>query len=117
VATWRVLLVDPIADDREIQELTLRHAGLAVIEPRENPFREAVRLKPDAVVVDVPPSRPGAVEFVRALKEDPRTATIPVVVVSGYPRSEIQVPIEGFVGKPCAAEKIVAEVARVVTRT
>jgi response regulator RpfG family c-di-GMP phosphodiesterase len=72
MATWRVLLVDPIADDREIQEFMLRQAGLEVIEARENPFKEAVLLKPDAVVVDVSPARPGAVDFVRPLKEDPR---------------------------------------------
>jgi CheY-like chemotaxis protein len=116
MGTWRVLLVDPIADDREIQELTLRQAGLEVIEPRENPFKEAVRLKPDAVVVDMSPARPGAADLVRALKADPRTAAIPVVVVSSYPRSEIKVPIEGFVGKPCSPDKIVAELARVVAR-
>ena len=38
MSTWRVLLVDPILDDREIQALVLRAAGLDVIEPRENPL-------------------------------------------------------------------------------
>lgn len=117
MGTWRVLLLDPIADDREIQALMLRQAGLEVIEPRENPLEEALLLKPDAVVVDVSPARPGAVDFVRALKDDPRTAAIPIVVVTSYPRGEIQVPIEGFVGKPCSPDKIVAEVVRVVART
>jgi CheY-like chemotaxis protein len=111
--TWRVLLVDPVLDDREIQALVLRAAGLDVIEPRENPFKEAVTRRPDAVVVDVSPERPGAQEFVQTLKQDPRTASIPVVVVSNYPRTEI-VPTEGFVGKPCSPDQIIAEVMRVV---
>jgi CheY-like chemotaxis protein len=113
MGTWRVLLVDPIPDDRELQALVLRAAGLDVIEPRENPFMEAVSRRPDAVVVDVSPKRPGAQEFVQILKKDPRTASIPVVVISSYPRTEI-VPTEGFVGKPCSPDQIIAEVMRVV---
>jgi hypothetical protein len=65
MSTWRVLLVDPVLDDREIQALVLRAAGLDVIEPRN------------------------------------------------YPRTEI-VPTEGFVGKPCSPDQIIAEVMRVV---
>jgi CheY-like chemotaxis protein len=113
MGTWRVLLVDPIADDNEIQAHILRAAGLDVIEPRENPFHEAITSRPDAVVVDVSPQRHGSVEFVRTLKDDPRTSSIPVVVVSGYPRAEL-VPTEGYVGKPCTPHRIVAEVMRVV---
>jgi CheY-like chemotaxis protein len=113
MGTWSVLLVDPIADDREIQERVLRRAGLDVIDPGENPFKQAITRRPDAVVVDVSPQRPGAKEFVQILKQDPRTAAIPVVVISAYPRTEMP-PTEGFVGKPCSPDKIVAEVIRVV---
>jgi CheY-like chemotaxis protein len=113
VGTWRVLLVDPIVDDREIQEHILRAAGLEVFEPEGNPLEEAIRRRPDAVVVDVSPKRPGAREFVQVLKQDPRTASIPVVVISAYPRTELP-PTEGFVGKPCSPNLIIAEVIRVV---
>jgi CheY-like chemotaxis protein len=113
MGTWRVLLVDPILDDRDLQAYTLRSAGLDVIEPGDNPFTEAIKRRPDAVVVDVSPKREGSREFVQTLKEDPRTAAIPVVVVSGYPRTDLP-PTEGFVGKPCSPDQIVAEVIRVV---
>jgi hypothetical protein len=49
----------------------------------------------------------------QTLKQDPRTASIPVVVISNYPRTEM-VPTEGFVGKPCSPDQIIAEVMRVV---
>jgi CheY-like chemotaxis protein len=111
---WRVLLVDPILDDREIQALVLRTAGLDVVVPADNAFKEVITQSPDAVIVDISPERPGAEEFVRTLKADPRTSSIPVVVISNYPRSDL-VPTEGFVGKPCSPDRIVAEVARVVT--
>jgi CheY-like chemotaxis protein len=113
MGTWSVLLVDPIVDDRELQAHILRSAGLEVIDPGEHPFKEAIIRRPDAVVVDVSPHRPGAREFVQALKEDPRTAAIPIVIVSTYPRTEVP-PTEGFVGKPCSPNKIITEVIRVV---
>jgi len=61
----------------------------------------------------VSPKRHGSREFVQTLKQDPRTAAIPVVVISGSPRTEVP-PTEGFVGKPCSPDQIVAEVIRVV---
>src|SRR6476659_10971756 len=113
MGTWRILLVDPIIDDRELQTHTLTSAVLDVIEPSDNPFKEAVTQRPDAVVVDVSPKRQGSREFVQARKQDPRTADIPVVVISGYPRTDLP-PTEGFVGKPWSPTQIVAEVIRVV---
>jgi CheY-like chemotaxis protein len=113
MGAWRVLLVDPVVDDQEIQSHILRAAGLDVIEPGENAFKAAITRRPDAVVVDVSPQRQGSREFVQTLKQDPRTASIPVVVISGYPRTDLP-PTEGFVGKPCSPDKIVAEVIRVV---
>jgi len=113
MGTWSVLLVDPIVDDRELQAHVLRSAGLDVIEPSDNPIKDAITRRPDAVVVDVSPKRQGSREFVQTLKQDPRTASIPVVVISGYPRTDLP-PTEGFVGKPCSPDQIVAEVIRVV---
>jgi CheY-like chemotaxis protein len=110
---WRVLLVDPIIDDRELQAHVLTAAGLDVIEPGDNPFKEALTRRPDAVVVDVSPKRHGSREFVQTLKQDTRTAAIPVVVISAYPRTDLP-PTEGFVGKPCSPHQIIAEVIRVV---
>ena len=113
MGTWRVLLVDPIADDREIEARILRTAGLELIEPEEDPVKEAITRRPDAVVVGVSPKRQGTKELVEILKRDPRTASIPIVVVSAFPRAELP-PTEGFVGKPCSPQKIIAEVMRVV---
>jgi response regulator RpfG family c-di-GMP phosphodiesterase len=113
MGTWRVLLVDPIVDDRELQAHILRAAGLEVLEPEEDPVKEAITRRPDAVVVDVSPKREGTKELVQILKRDPRTASIPIVVTSAFPRTELP-PTEGFVGKPCTPDKIVKEVIRVV---
>src|SRR4029078_8074250 len=55
MGTWSVLLVVPISDDRELQAHVLRSAGLDVLEPSDNPIKDAIAWRPDAVVVDVSP--------------------------------------------------------------
>jgi CheY-like chemotaxis protein len=112
---FRVLLVDPVADDRELQAIVLRSAGFVVLDEGDNPIKAAISERPDAIVVDVTPKRLGAAEFVRSLKEDERTAQIPVVVVSNYPQSDLT-PTEGFVGKPSAPTALIDELARVLKR-
>jgi CheY-like chemotaxis protein len=112
---FRILLVDPVEDDRELQAVVLRTAGFTVLNPTDNPFRAAITEQPDAIVVDVTPKRAGAAEFLQKVKEDDRTARIPVVVVSTYPASELT-PTEGFVAKPSGPNVLLDELARVLTR-
>jgi CheY-like chemotaxis protein len=110
---FRILLVDPVDDDRELQAVVLRSAGFTVLSPTDNPFKAAVTEQPDAIVVDVTPKRAGSAEFVQMVKEDHRTSRIPVVVVSAYPASELT-PTEGFVGKPNGPNELLSELARVL---
>jgi CheY-like chemotaxis protein len=112
---FRILLVDPVEDDRELQAVVLRTAGFTVLNSTDNPFRAAITEQPDAIVVDVTPKRAGAAEFLQKVKEDDRTSGIPVVVVSTYPASELT-PTEGFVGKPNPPNELLDELARVLTR-
>jgi CheY-like chemotaxis protein len=111
----KVLLVDPIDDDRELQAEVLRRAGYVVIDPGANPLRVAVDEQPDVILVDTTPRRLGARDFVTTVKRDERTAAIPVIVVSSLPRSEAMVAgAEGFVGKPHTPAAILAELHRVL---
>jgi CheY-like chemotaxis protein len=112
---FRILLVDPVEDDRELQAVVLRAAGFDVLETTDNPFKTAITDRPDAIVVDVTPKRAGAKEFVRMLKQDGRTSHIPVLVVSTYPQSELT-PTEGFVGKPRSPEALLDTLARILVR-
>jgi CheY-like chemotaxis protein len=112
---FRILLVDPVEDDRELQAVVLRAAGFDVLPRADNPFAAAIDERPDAIVVDVTPKRAGAAEFVRMVKADERTSPIPVVVVSTYPASDLT-PTEGFVSKPSAPGALLDELARVLPR-
>jgi len=110
---YRVLLVDPVDDDRELQVAVLEAAGFVVIDGPDNPIKAAIEKQPDVIVVDVTPKRLGAAEFVRMIKQDARTAHIPVVIVSTYPSSDVP-PTEGFVCKPDAPSALLSELARVL---
>jgi CheY-like chemotaxis protein len=109
---FRILLVDPVDDDRELQAIVLRKAGFIVLES-DNPYKTAATARPDAIVIEVTPARLGAVEFIGRLQADRRTADIPIVAVSTYPRLEIP-PTDGFVGKTEGPEALLREVARVL---
>lgn len=112
---FRILLVDPVDDDRELQAIVLRQAGFTVLES-ENPYKTAVTALPDAIVIEVTPARLGAKEFIGQLRADERTAGIPIVAVSTYPRLDIP-PTDGFVGKTEGPEALLREVARVLPRS
>ena len=112
---YRVLLVDPIDDDREIQATVLEQAGFDVFVRPLSPISAAREQRPDVIVVDFSPRRVGVPEFVEALKADERTARIPVVLVSAYPRSDSP-DTEGFVAKPNAPDVLLREIARVLAR-
>jgi CheY-like chemotaxis protein len=93
----RVLIVD---DDRKIRDLLLDLLNLEGYEVATAlDGAEAIDLaqsfEPDVVVSDVVMPRVGGLELCRRLKEDPRTAYIPVLLISGLITSE-DAGIEGL---------------------
>jgi DNA-binding response OmpR family regulator len=80
----RVLFADDDAGMRAIVLLNLQAEGFEVtaVEDGEDALREAERLLPDLIVLDVMmPGRDGF-EVLRALKSRPDTAAIPVVLLT-----------------------------------
>jgi CheY-like chemotaxis protein len=82
--TGYVLVVDDIAEQREIYEVIFTHAGLRVLEARDG--ETAVSLArahlPDVVLLDVCLPDVDGYEVVRRLKADPRTSRISIVVLT-----------------------------------
>src|SRR6185503_15972704 len=81
----RVLIVD---DDRKILDLfvellELEGYEIATAVDGSEAFDLAIKFHPDVVVSDVVMPQVGGLELCRHLKEDPRTAYIPVLLVSG----------------------------------
>jgi DNA-binding response OmpR family regulator len=80
----RVLVVDDDEDLREAIGFTLKSAGFAVATAADGPAAlttiEAAR--PHLVVLDVMMPGPSGIEVCRRLREDPGTASLPVILLT-----------------------------------
>lgn len=120
----RVLIVD---DDRKILDLLvelLQLEGYVVATAADGAeaIDLAVSFAPDVVVSDVVMPVVGGLELCRHLKEDPRTAFIPVLLISGRIPSD-DAGIEGlhagaddYLDLPFRNEELLVKVARLVER-
>ena len=104
----RALVVDDAADIRLLAELVLSMAGFTVVGAPSG--SEALRLLasgdlPDIVVLDVQMPDLDGWETLTRLRNDPRTATLPVVLctVKGLPEDTLRgwaLGCDGYLGKP-----------------
>ena len=120
----RILIVD---DDRKILDLLLDLLALEGYEIATAPDgSEAIELaltfQPDIVVSDVVMPHVNGLELCRRLKEDARTAYVPVLLISGLATSD-DANIEGlhagaddYLDLPFRNEELLVKVARLVER-
>ena len=81
-----MLIVDDVADNRDLYEVSLRTFGFVVTtaERAEEGLAIAFEKPPDIIVMDhMLPGLDGC-EATGILKKDPRTAHIPVIMVTGH---------------------------------
>jgi CheY-like chemotaxis protein len=96
-----VLLVEDNQVQRLANERILHKAGYEVLYARDgeealSPTREKI---PDLVLLDMLLPKLGGRQVILAMKKDPRTAQIPVLVYSGLPQAnEFKLREEGAVG-------------------
>ena len=99
-----VLVVDDDDASRDLLRRQLLRAGYRVIGVRDGELglQVARQLRPDVVTLDIVMPRMNGWEVLRRLKEDPQTASIPVVVVSiiDAAGSGVAVGAAGFLTKP-----------------
>jgi len=119
----RVLLVEDDKFLRRACEASLRQRGFDVVAATEGD--EGLRLArtlplPDVVLLDLlMPKLPG-IEVLRALKEDPSTARIPVLILSNSSRDEdklraVQLGAAGYYVKAnLSLKELAAEVEKLV---
>ncbi len=120
----RILIVD---DDRKILDLLLDLLKLegyevATAVDGAQAIDLALSFNPDIVVSDVVMPNVGGLELCRRLKDDPRTACVPVLLISGLATSE-DAGIEGlhagaddYLELPFRNEELLVKVARLVER-
>jgi PAS domain S-box-containing protein len=120
----RVLIVD---DDQRVLELLVdlvRLEGYEVAAASDGAegCDLAHSFGPDVVISDVVMPRVNGLELCRRLKQDPRTASIPVLLISGIRKAD-EAGIEGlhagaddYLDLPFRNEELLAKVARLVER-
>ncbi len=119
----RILVAEDERDIRELIAFTLRFAGFDVMLATNG--AEAVELAeadpPDLVILDVRMPRMSGYEACRRLKENPRTASVPVVFLSAKGQdSEVQQGLasgaEEYILKPFAPDELIRQVRDILNR-
>src|SRR5205823_11574457 len=117
----RVLVVDDYPDAREMYSEYLQFSGFDVIEASNGieALQHAIDDRPDVILMDLSLPVMDGWEATRRLKADERTATIPVVALTGHALAGIsegamKAGCDSFVSKPCLPEDLVKEINKVL---
>ncbi len=113
----RVLVVDDSDVIRSLIVLNLELDGFAVIEARDGVecLEIAGRVAPDVVTLDVAMPRMDGFTAATRLRADPRTAHIPIVMVSARAQGKdlsrgAEIGVDAYVTKPFDPDELVATV-------
>lgn len=104
-----VLIVDDSADTREVYAACLREAGFRTAQAENGlvALEKARELDPAIVVLDYQMPVLDGLAAARQLKQDPRTAGIPLVLVSSFALDGHPDCFEHTLVKPCSLERLV----------
>ena len=118
----RVLLVDDYPDAREMYTEYLEFSGFDVVEAGNGTeaLQRAVDTAPDIILMDLSLPVMDGWEATRRLKADYRTASIPVVALTGHALAGIsegakKAGCDAFVTKPCLPEDLVREIRKILS--
>jgi signal transduction histidine kinase len=112
----RILVADDNADMREyIARLLAPHWGVDVVVDGQAALDSALAHPPDLVVSDVMMPRLDGVALLRALRADPRTESVPVILLSARSGEEavlqgIETGADDYLVKPFSARELVTRV-------
>ena len=113
-AQAQVLLVEDHPEMRGyVEDVLSGHFGVRVVASAEEALEAARENPPDAVLSDVMMPGMDGFALVRALREDPRTAQVPVILLSAHAGEEARVfglraGADDYVVKPFGARELVA---------
>jgi CheY-like chemotaxis protein len=117
----RVLIVDDYPDAREMYAEYLDFSGFEVVEAENGmeALQRAIETEPDIILMDLSLPVMDGWEATRRLKADKRTASIPVVALTGHALAGIsegakKAGCDAFVTKPCLPEDLVKEIRKVL---
>jgi CheY-like chemotaxis protein len=116
-----ILIVDDVPDNRTIYVLFLKFSGFRIAEADngEEALRQAERLLPDVIVMDLSLPVMDGWEATRRLKRDSRTQGIPVIVLTGHALPEHaeaarQAGCDLVITKPCLPDQLLDAIRRIL---
>ena len=119
----QVLVVDDVAEIRELWRLWLTFWGFSVQEARNGAeaVQKAVAAPPDLVLMDLWMPVLDGLEAMKQLREDERTAHVPVVALSAQavvPSAEAVKDAGAtlFVQKPCEPDELLSHIRAAFAR-
>ena len=117
-----ILIVDDEADILEMLKYNLEKEGYTVLTARQGQSAlDQVKRKPDLILLDVMMPEMDGWEVCRRLKQDPKTAAIPVLFLTakGAEMDEVlglELGAEDYIVKPISVRKLLARVRAVLRR-
>jgi signal transduction histidine kinase len=112
----RIVLADDNADMREyVRRLLAAHYDVLAVTDGQEAFRTAAEHRPELVLTDVMMPRLDGFGLLKALRADPRTAAIPVIMLSARAGEEARVEgleagADDYLIKPFSARELLARV-------
>ena len=117
--TQTIFVVDDQPDHRYFFNRVLSDAGYTVVECADGHDAAAIaaELRPDLIVLDVVMPGLSGWEVAEALKEDSRTAAIPIFLVTAFPHKASEpwstdVQCDALLVKPIEPKRLLDEIAR-----
>jgi two-component system, cell cycle response regulator DivK len=117
----KVLVVEDDADTRLIYATVLQHHGYTVLAAADGPegIRLAQEQTPNAILMNLSMPRLDGISATTLLRQDQRTARIPIIACTGFIRDEGKdeaedAGVDSYLEKPCEPSRIVEEVERFI---
>jgi two-component system, cell cycle response regulator DivK len=117
----KVLVVDDDLDTRIIWLTALEHHGYHVIGANDGPegIASAQEHAPDVIVMNLSMPKLDGLSATAVLRQDPRTATIPIIACTGFVRQDggdraEDAGCDAYLEKPCEPSRVVREVERFI---
>jgi two-component system, cell cycle response regulator DivK len=112
-----VLLVDDVADNRDLYEEYLIFKGYHVLtaDNGEDCLRILDAHRPDIILLDLRMPRMSGQETLRQVKARPELASVPVVALTAHAlederRRALSIGFDAFIAKPCLPDDLVTAI-------
>src|SRR5258706_7936739 len=116
-----ILVVDDVADNRDIYTQFLVHAGFQVASASDGQeaVDKAIQLAPDLIVMDLSLPVMDGWEATRRLKQNGTTKGIPIVALTAHAHQGVsetakEAGCDRFITKPCPPDELAREIARIL---